>query len=112
MPRSKTKKEVLSSPTTTTTYRIVDLSSGLFFVKCTCTACVHAAGKIDRGVAEPCPPSWEFGGSLFSSPDEAAASLQAVSSKISPLWCIQEITITPTASFSIPPPRAPRTLDG
>lgn len=104
MPRSKTKKEVLSSPATTTAYRIADLSSGLFFVKCTCNACVRAAGKIDRGVVEPCPPSWELGGSLFSSPDEAAASLQAVSSKISPLWCIQEITISVSSSFSIPPP--------
>lgn len=105
--RSKTKKEVLSSPTTTTAYRIADLSSGLFFVKCTCTACVGRADrwrKIDRGDDEPCPPSWEFGGSLFSSPDEAAASLQAVSSKISPLWCIQEITISVSSSFSIPPP--------
>ena len=104
MPRSKTKKDAPTPPASSTAYRIADLSSGLFFVKCTCNACVRAAVKIDRGVVEPCPPSWEFGGSLFSSPDEAAASLQAVSSKISPLWCIQEITITPTASFSIPPP--------
>ena len=90
-PRSKTKKEVLS-PLTTTAYRIADLSNGLFLV------------RPDSSLTPEGHLSWGSLGSLFSSPDEAASHARGRFAKISPLWCIQEITISVSSSFSIPPP--------
>lgn len=103
--RGKTKGP--TTPTdaqTVTAYRVADLGTGLFFVKSLRLVDTPETLKKYPWSFEP---TWEFGGggeTLFSSPDEAAASLRAVSSKISPLWCIQEITISVASSFSIPPP--------
>ena len=83
--------------TTTTAFRIKDLTTGLY---------IYAHKVAPEDMHPDVSPRWHVLGSIFSSADDAAESLRYIGSKISPLWCVEEIHISVSSTFSIPPPHS------
>jgi len=92
--RLMTRRSKTIPKTTTTAYRIKDLTTGLY---------LYAHKVRPEDMHPDVSPHWHVLGSIFSSADDAAASLQYISSKISPLWCVEEIHISSRGTWSIPP---------